>query len=166
MASDVEGPTRGLARCHEHMRWKRGEVLSITMDDRGLEEVPSLSNFDNVCSGISPSKRCSSDSSRTSFSTKISSSLDGPSKTSSVTEQLVRFPNHLEHSGQLGNLTKSTLSDIFRFCIISLQFFVACAAFPLYVWNRSMNCQKDKTQRQLCKRLAGPFIPFAWSCLV
>ena len=24
----------------------------------------------------------------------------------------------------------------------------------------------NKTQRQLCKRLAGPFIPFSWSCLV
>ena len=27
------------------------------------------------------------------------------------------------------------------------------------------NCD-NKTQRQLCKRLAGPFIPFSWSCLV
>ena len=25
---------------------------------------------------------------------------------------------------------------------------------------------RNKTQRQLCKRLAGPFIPFSWSCLV
>ena len=29
----------------------------------------------------------------------------------------------------------------------------------LIIWN-------NKTQRQLCKRLAGPFIPFSWSCLV
>ena len=57
MAADVEDPTRGLARCPEHVRWRRGEVFSFTMDDGGLEEVPSLSNFDNVCSGISPSKR-------------------------------------------------------------------------------------------------------------
>ena len=29
-------------------------------------------------------------------------------------------------------------------------------------WNK----RKNKTQCQLCKRLAGPFIPLSWSCLV
>ena len=34
--------------------------------------------------------------------------------------------------------------------------------FMSFCLKMSMN----KTQRQLCKRLAGPFIPFSWSCLV
>ena len=32
--------------------------------------------------------------------------------------------------------------------------------------NSSAEIIENKTQRQLCKRLAGPFIPFSWSCLV
>ena len=32
--------------------------------------------------------------------------------------------------------------------------------------HKQINHQQNKTQRQLCKRLAGPFIPFSWSCLV
>ena len=48
----------------------------------------------------------------------------------------------------------------------------------LLLWENSLTFQKalcvpvmqrmerNKTQCQLCKRLAGPFIPFSWSCLL
>ena len=43
--------------------------------------------------------------------------------------------------------------------------------FPDAIWTqpyqfKPCDGKKNKTQRQLCKRLAGPFIPFSWSCLV
>ena len=47
---------------------------------------------------------------------------------------------------------------------------------PIWLWinlcpcatkaNNASDDLDDKTQRQLCKRLAGLFIPFSWSCLV
>ena len=38
--------------------------------------------------------------------------------------------------------------------------------FQDFDWDSAYRIDLNKTQRQLCKRLAGPFIPFSWSCLV
>ena len=47
MASDVEDSTRRHARCHEHVRWRRGEVLSISIHGKKrCLAFPTLSDQD------------------------------------------------------------------------------------------------------------------------
>ena len=47
-----------------------------------------------------------------------------------------------------------------------MYLFSTLGVLTFFILERVVDKHQNKTQRQLCKRLAGPFIPFSWSCLV
>ena len=93
---------------------------------RGVQ--PFQLSLMKMCSGISPSERWLSALSRTSSSTKISSSLDGPSKISSVTEQPAWYL-----------LGKGS-------CVWSV---IKHHDFPLFGYRPHVRCQARKLQQVL-----------------